>query len=348
MDFNMQDKGYTGLANLGNTCFLNSCLQILSHTYELTQFLKSKKCSELKKPSLSDTHILNEWNDLRDFMWSSNGVVSPNKFVYSLQKIAREKGKDIFTGWAQNDITEFLLFMVECIHNSVSRKISIKISGKPQNQNDDIAVKCYDMLKTVYSKEYSEVMELFYGIYVTNICSMDNKTVHVLRPEHFFILDLQIFKGDRVCPNIYDCFDLFVTEETMSGENAWHNDKTGVKEDIQKNVCFWSFPKILVITLKRFSPDGSQKINNLIDFPLYNLNLSKYVRGYNKQSFVYDLYGVCNHTGGVTGGHYTSFVKNMKGQWGHYNDTSVELIQNPQIVVSPMAYCLFYRKKNST
>ena len=26
----------------------------------------------------------------------------------------------------------------------------------------------------------------------------------------------------------------------------------------------------------------------------------------------YDLYGICNHVGGVTGGHYTAFVKNTE------------------------------------
>ena len=33
------NNGLTGLANLGNSCYLNACMQIISHTYELSDFL---------------------------------------------------------------------------------------------------------------------------------------------------------------------------------------------------------------------------------------------------------------------------------------------------------------------
>ena len=346
----LQNKGFTGLVNLGNTCFLNSCLQVLSHTYELNEILDSQKSAKLIKTSIPDNKILKEWNELRRLMWSDNGVVSPNKFVHSVQQIASIKNRDIFTGWAQNDITEFLLFIIDCMHNSISRKINMKISGNIENTVDKMAVECYGILKSVYEKEYSEIMEMFYGVYVSAIMSTNEKRTHTMRPEQFFVLDLQIVNMNK--PNsklhtLYDCFDCFVEPEIMQGENAWYNEKTKKLENIKKKMFFWNFPTILVITLNRFSPDGINKLNNHIDFPLENLDLSKYVRGYNPSTYKYDLYGICNHMGGVSGGHYTAFVKNSSNQWIQYNDTNVEIVENPQNMITPMAYCLFYRKKNN-
>jgi ubiquitin C-terminal hydrolase len=147
--------------------------------------------------------------------------------------------------------------------------------------------------------------------------------------------------------SILDCFDLMTTTESLSGDNAWLNEKTGKKENIQKQLRFWSLPKVLVIVLKRFSPDGRSKMTGLVNFPMTGLDLSKYVCGYNPKTYVYDLYGVCNHFGGVSDGHYTASVRNIHGEWIHYNDKYVERINGNENVVSPMAYCLFYRKKNN-
>ena len=102
---------------------------------------------------------------------------------------------------------------------------------------------------------------------------------------------------------------------------------------------------VLVIDLKRFNA-RNQKNQILVTFPL-DLDLSEYVIGYKKKSFVYELYGVCNHSGGPMGGHYTSYVKNANGKWYHFNDTSVAEVSIINSIVSPKAYCLFYRKKTS-
>ena len=286
-----------------------------------------------------DSLILTEWIELKNLMWSNNGTVSPNKFVFNVHELAKKKNKEIFTGWAQNDMSEFLLFVIDCMHNSISRGINMKIIGNIENSTDKMATECYEMLRSIYQKEYSEIMNLYYGIYVSIIASKDGQIEHTVKPENFFILDLPI--PGQETPSIYDCFNTFTSREILEGENSWLNEKTGQKEDIQKYFTFWNFPKILVITFKRFSPCGKYKKQTKIDFPLENLDLSKYISGYNPKQYVYDLFGVCNHFGNVYGGHYTSFVLNSKKEWIHFNDTNVEIINSPESVITPMAYCLF-------
>ena len=84
----------------------------------------------------------------------------------------------------------------------------------------------------------------------------------------------------------------------------------------------------------------------LVTFPLTDLNLSKYVIGYKKNSYVYDLYGIANHSGGVSGGHYFSYVKNANGKWYCFNDTNVTEVTDENQLISPKAYCFFYRKRS--
>lgn len=347
------ETGYTGLANLGNTCFLNSCVQVLNHTFEFDSlFLKFDKYSAAKQ--LPDNNIIQEFRELRTLMFSNNGVVSPNKFVHSVHTLAMKKGREIFTGWAQNDMPEFLLFMIECMHNCISRGVQVEISGKSEHALDELAVECFRMIQSVYSKEYSEIMELFYGTYVSEIWNINKTKRHSIKPESYFILDLPIpQQHDAMGPgpgpgpiSLYDCFRLFTKCEVLTGDNAWWNETTQQKEEISKNIAFWNFPKVLVITLKRFSPDGQYKNSELIDFPVDTLDLSPFVSGYKPKSFVYELYGICNHIGNVQGGHYTAFVR-RNNKWIHFNDTSVSILPNISSLITPMAYCLFYRKKNA-
>ena len=340
----VKDKGsgLTGLVNLGNTCFLNSSMQALSHTYELNNVFTSSKFTKALQNASNDNNLVTEWINLRNIIWAQDGVVSPNRFVYHIQQVAKSKDRDLFTGWAQNDLPEFLLFIIECMHNTVARPVKMTINGNVKNSTDKLATACYKMLKTSYSTEYSEIMEMFYGIYVSELSSKNGSQIHSVNPENYFILDLEIPKHNA---SLYDCFDAFTSYEMMEGENAWINEKTKKREDVRKRITFWNFPKILVITLKRFSADGGKKRQDLVDFPLTELNLSTYVSGYNPSQYVYDLYAICNHSGGTMGGHYTSFVKTQNNEWLHYNDTHVERKINKNMLISPKAYCLFYRKR---
>lgn len=336
------NKGLSGLSNLGNTCFINSCMQILSHTYELNDFLNLETYKKRIKKNY-DSALLVEWDDLRKLLWKENCVISPGKFIKTIQKVAGLKNIDMFTGYSQNDLPEFLLFIIDCFHNSISREIKMNISGNIENETDKVAVKCFEMIKNMYSKEYSEVWNLFYAIHVSEIISLETNKKLRITPEPFFMIDLPIPQNNK-SPSLIDCFNLYVEGEILEGENAWYNEEIKKKENIRKKISFWSFPNILVIDFKRFN-SRNQKNQILINFPLDDLNLSEYVIGYKKNTYIYELYGVCNHSGGVLGGHYTAYVKNANGKWYHYNDTIVSEVGLVESIISSKAYCLFYRKK---
>jgi len=219
-----QNKGLSGLANLGNTCFINSCIQVLSHTYELNNFLEQETYkNKLRKKY--DSALFLEWDNLRKIMWNENCVVSPGKFIKTIQKVAQLKGMEMFTGYSQNDLPEFLLFLIDCFHTSLSREIKMTISGKPENETDIVAIKCFEMIKNMYSKEYSEIWNLFYAVHVSEITNLETGKQINLTPEPYFMIDLPIPANNK-SPSLIDCFNLYVEGEVMEGENGWYNSET--------------------------------------------------------------------------------------------------------------------------
>lgn len=327
------------LTNLGNTCYMNTCLQILAHIPQMEKIFKVFE--KHSKKELLETQLFEQWILLYKNMHTQPlRVIQPSQFVSTLQHVAKEKHCELFTGWMQNDTSEFLLFMVDCMHKSIARPIKMTITGKTETFRDELAIKCYKMLKTTYNNEYSEVTELLYGISITTLASCKTTEFYSIIPEQFFIIDLPI-----VGTTLDSCFDNYTNSETLDGENAWFNEKTGNYESVFRNVIFWNLPDILVITLNRYTQHQHHKLQTMVEFPIDHLDLSQYIDGYNPSQYVYELFGICNHMGGMLGGHYTAFVKASSGLWFHYNDSVVEKVVDPSRMVSPNAYCLFYRKK---
>jgi ubiquitin C-terminal hydrolase len=143
------------------------------------------------------------------------------------------------------------------------------------------------------------------------------------------------------------CIDLYCIGEILDGENAVYLDDTKKeKVDVQKRIRFWSFPNILVIALKRFD-NFNNKNNSFIQFP-FVLDLSSYVIGYNKEKYIYNLFGICNQFGSTKGGHYTSFIQeNITKKWYHVNDEYVQEVTKPEMMITNSAYVLFYKKTQS-
>ena len=346
-----ENKGLTGLSNLGNTCFLNSCIQVLSHTYELNNFLedgtyKKKLSGHTNEKYIYDSCLLMQWDKLRKLMWSENCIISPGAFLNAIHVVAKKKNMELFTGYSQNDLPEFLLMIIDCFHNALRREVSMEITGIAENDRDIMASKCFNKIKEMYSTEYSEILKFFFGIQVSKITNIKTKKVTNIIPEPFFMIDLPIPTNYKN-PSLFDCFEEYCKPEILDGENGIINEETNEKEDIEKKIVFWNLPDILVIDIKRFNMVGN-KIKLPVRIPVDDVDFSKYIEGYDKDTYKYDLYGVCNHMGGTLGGHYTAYVKNANKKWYLYNDTNViEVKEKFSEINNSHSYCLFYRKKKS-
>ena len=172
---NNQSLGLSGLQNLGNTCFLNSAMQCFSHTNELNNLLDNAHVMN-KINNKPEAILLKEWNELRELLWKKNCIITPGGFVHNVQQIAIKLDNDNFTGWAQNDLPEFIYFMMNGFHNALAREVDINITGNTQNKRDRLAKIAYTTIKEMYSKEYSEMIPLFFGVHFSTICSLDGKT----------------------------------------------------------------------------------------------------------------------------------------------------------------------------
>jgi ubiquitin carboxyl-terminal hydrolase 8 len=336
-----KNMGLSGLANLGNTCFMNSALQCLSHTYILNDFLKQQQYKTHLNTKV-DSLILLEWEKLRDLLWSENCIVIPGGFVTAVKKVSLAKDNDLFTGHSQNDMIEFLIFMLNCFHESISREVNMLITGTVTSSTDKIGKQCYEMIRNVYTKDYSEFFEMFFGIHVSKITDCDNKYISST-PEPFLTLDLSIpVVTHREC-TILDCINEYTKKEVLDNINKYQTD-SGDKIIANKQILFWSLPNILIISLKRFS-NSISKNNTLVKYPLSSLNMSAYVIGYHPESYIYELYGIVNHIGDLSGGHYTANIKTPDNNWYCFNDRQVRPIKDTDELITPHAYCFFYRKK---
>uniref|UniRef100_A0AAX7VC28 ubiquitinyl hydrolase 1 n=1 Tax=Astatotilapia calliptera TaxID=8154 RepID=A0AAX7VC28_ASTCA len=156
------------------------------------------------------------------------------------------------------------------------------------------------------------------------------------------------------------CLNLFTKPEVLAPEEAWYCPKCQQHREASKQLLLWRLPNVLIIQLKRFSFRSfiwRDKINDMVDFPVRNLDLSKFCIGQKdemQQPPIYDLYAVINHYGGMIGGHYTAYArlpsdKNSQRSdvgWRLFDDSTVTMVDESQ-VVTRYAYVLFYRRRNS-
>jgi hypothetical protein len=167
---------------------------------------------------------------------------------------------------------------------------------------------------------------------------------------------------------LHDCLKAFTSLEELD-ENSWFCDHCKKLSCGSVTSSLSRLPDVLILHIKRFGMTARfrEKIRSKVVFPFTDLDLAPFVTtpdaggGGNGGSSSYDLYAVSNHLGGMSGGHYTAFVKCEMEEgadapgggsaWMHFDDDVVSVVPEDRVesaIVSEAAYLLFYRRKQLT
>jgi len=119
------------------------------------------------------------------------------------------------------------------------------------------------------------------------------------------------------CLRVGDCLDEFCKVQQLGQSESWRCPKCKEVREGQQSMTLWRLPDLLTFHLKRFncSARWREKITTKVNFPLTGLNMKEWcdnespVLQGSDDSYVYDLIGVVNHLGGMTGGHYVANCK---------------------------------------
>jgi ubiquitin carboxyl-terminal hydrolase 8 len=322
----------SGLMNIGNTCYMNSILQSLIHTKDLTLFLITGEYKKDINNSKKETELLKEYiNILNEYVKGS--VIRPINFKKTINMLNVN-----FNNRNEQDCHEFLVYLIDTLHISVSYSVSITYKGIAKTQNEKYAVSAIKNWQDSFKKEYSSIISMFYGQYHSQLsCNNENCKYISDKFEPFCYLPLSIRDDSE---NLYELLNNFTKPEILENENNWKCSKCKNNIKSKKSIYIWKSPKILIIQLKRFDVFGN-KITNHINCPL-SIDVEKYISHYNNINTSYELYSISNHQGNLNGGHYYSYCKNKRNEWLCFDDSNITRVDVNDLI-TPSAYLLFYK-----
>ncbi|KAF7356423.1 Ubiquitin carboxyl-terminal hydrolase 4 [Mycena venus] len=347
--------GTSGLKNLGNTCYMNAPIQCLSATLPFAQFFANgrwKTAVNTLNPMGSKGLLSGAFAQLVRTMWSGDlPYIIPIDFRKAVCHLNSQ-----YNGSNQHDSQEFLSFLLDGIHEDLNRLLVQPTFTRTPEQEAELErlgpqIASEQEWRLWKTRNDSVIVDFFQGQFRNRLqcqtCQTTSTTYNV-----FSILQLPIPHGRSSKVPLQSCIDAFFNTEILDKDDAWDCPKCKTKRRATKHLSLARLPPILVIHLKRFEINGrfSDKIDTFVDYPLKSLDLTNFMppaaaprcRQEPLPPYKYNLYGVTNHSGNLTSGHYTAYIADRDG-WKSCDDSSIRPVDEKQ-VVNQRAYVLFYKR----
>ena len=163
-----------GLTNIGNTCYGNATLQALRHQPDLTLFMLQGKHADVlaRLPPSDKARLVTAYADLMKDLWKDGPelegkVVQSRPFWSQMIPAAMRAGFEQFRIPMAHDAHEFLVFLLDQIHEGLSTKTEMTIRPHPSHTDLDRAA--LESWRRFFSKSYSPLVEILFGLQMRTV-----------------------------------------------------------------------------------------------------------------------------------------------------------------------------------
>lgn len=332
----------TSLANLGNTCYLNSAIQALRHAAPFTAYFGTEAWRVHEHADRNDAALATETAALvKDLCDNSKRILIPRAFVAAF--VAAARNDEIRLG-GQADAAEAIQILLDALHVQQARVVNMTVKGLRKEPEYVEYIKSLNAWASFFQKEYSPLVETFYGQTQTRVVCGTCTAVST-RYEPWSILKLPIPGAETAgapAPTLQSCFREQFAKEVLD-DYACDKCHSRGHSDIYHAIS--RMPAHLIVSLKRFTNSGA-KVHARIPYDPDKVDLAELLAWPSIQGLRtahYRVYATIEHLGSSRAGHYYMRARQPDDSWLVYDDGRVAASPNGGIA-NPDTYILFLSK----